>query len=73
MSTTPSSTVSDAQLPQMAAEILQEITGAEGRLFGSHARGEAGSGSSWPISASLATSFFIPRARLTRIVTGSAT
>jgi predicted nucleotidyltransferase len=37
----PKATVSEAQLQQMAAEILQEIPGAEVRLFGSHARGEA--------------------------------
>lgn len=45
MTTTPDATsqalVSEAQLQQMAAEILQEIPGAEVRLFGSHARGEA--------------------------------
>ena len=44
MTTTPSATpkasVSEAQLQQMANEILQEIPGAEVRLFGSHARGE---------------------------------
>jgi len=37
----PKATVSEAQLQQMAAEILQEIPDAEVRLFGSHARGEA--------------------------------
>ena len=41
MTTTPSFAVSERQLQQMAAEILQEIPGAEVRLFGSHARGEA--------------------------------
>jgi predicted nucleotidyltransferase len=41
----PKATVSEAQLQQMAAEILQEIPGAEVRLFGSHARGEARSDS----------------------------
>jgi predicted nucleotidyltransferase len=41
MTTTPSSVISEAQLQQMAAEIHQEIPGAEVRLFGSHARGEA--------------------------------
>jgi predicted nucleotidyltransferase len=39
-SATPQATVSEAQLQQMAAEILQEIPGAEVRLFGSHARGQ---------------------------------
>jgi uncharacterized protein len=33
--------VSESQLQQMAAVIHQEIPGAEVRLFGSHARGEA--------------------------------
>jgi predicted nucleotidyltransferase len=37
----PQATVSEAQLRQMAAEIHQEIPGAEVRLFGSHARGMA--------------------------------
>ena len=37
----PKATVSEAQLQQMAAEILQEIPEAEVRLFGSYARGEA--------------------------------
>ena len=32
---------SESLLQQMAAEIQQEIPGAEVRLFGSHARGEA--------------------------------
>jgi predicted nucleotidyltransferase len=41
MTTTPSNTTTEAQLQQMAAEILQEIPGAEVRLFGSHARGDA--------------------------------
>jgi predicted nucleotidyltransferase len=45
MTTTPNATpqalLSEAQLQQMAAEIRQEIPGAEVRLFGSHARGEA--------------------------------
>ena len=45
MTTTPDATpqalLSEAQLQQMAAEIRQEIPGAEVRLFGSHARGEA--------------------------------
>ncbi len=42
MTTTPSAAISEALLQQMAAEIQQEIPGAEVRLFGSHARGEAG-------------------------------
>ena len=37
--------VTDAQLQAMAAEICQVIPGAEVRLFGSRARGEAGPGS----------------------------
>jgi predicted nucleotidyltransferase len=37
----PHSSVSEAQLQQIAAEIHQEIPGAEVRLFGSHARGMA--------------------------------
>ena len=45
MTPTPNPTtqalVSESQLQQMAAEIHQEIPGAEVRLFGSHARGEA--------------------------------
>ena len=41
----PKATVSEAQLQQMAAEILLEIPDAEVRLFGSHARGEASSDS----------------------------
>jgi predicted nucleotidyltransferase len=44
-SATPKATVSEAQLRQMAAEILQEIHGAEVRLFDSHARGDARPGS----------------------------
>lgn len=42
MTTTPSAAISEALLQQMAAEIQQEIPGAEVILFGSHARGEAG-------------------------------
>jgi len=42
MTTTPSAAISEALLQQMAAEIQQEIPGAEVLLFGSHARGEAG-------------------------------
>ena len=38
---TPQALVSEAQLQQMAAAIRQEIPGAEVRLFGSHARGDA--------------------------------
>ena len=41
MTTTPGSVIGESQLQQMAAEIHQEIPGAEVRLFGSHARGEA--------------------------------
>lgn len=41
MTTTSPRAVDEAQLQQMAAEIHQEIPGAEVRLFGSHARGEA--------------------------------
>ncbi len=41
MTTTPSAAISEALLQQMAAEIQQEIPGAEVLLFGSHARGEA--------------------------------
>jgi predicted nucleotidyltransferase len=45
MTTTPDAILqallSEVQLQQMAAEIRQEIPGAEVRLFGSHARGEA--------------------------------
>jgi len=42
MTTTPSAAISEALLQQMAAEIQQEIPGADVILFGSHARGEAG-------------------------------
>jgi len=38
---TPTGTVNEAVLQQMAAEIHQEIPEAEVRLCGSHARGEA--------------------------------
>ena len=45
MTTTPDATpqalLSEAQLQQMAAEIRLEIPGAEVRLFGSWARGDA--------------------------------
>lgn len=41
MTRTPVSVISESQLQQMAAEIHQAIPGAEVRLFGSHARGEA--------------------------------
>lgn len=41
MTTTPNASLDEAQLHQMAAEILQEIPGAEVRLFGSWARGQA--------------------------------
>lgn len=41
MSITSSTTISEAQLQQMALEIHQEIPEAEVHLFGSHARGEA--------------------------------
>jgi predicted nucleotidyltransferase len=49
MTTTPKASVSEAQLQQMATEILQEIPGAEVRLYSygkafgydSRARGEA--------------------------------
>ena len=41
MTTSSAATVSDAQLQQMAAEIPQEIPGAEVLLFGSHVRGKA--------------------------------
>jgi predicted nucleotidyltransferase len=37
----PQASVSEAQLQRIAAEIHQEIPGAEVRLFGSHARGVA--------------------------------
>jgi len=38
---TPTTTVNEALLRQMAAEIREEIPEAEVRLFGSHARGDA--------------------------------
>lgn len=41
MTTTPLGSVNEALLRQMAAEIREEIPGAEVRLFGSHARGDA--------------------------------
>ena len=41
MTTAPAATISETQLQQMAAEIQAEIPGAEVRLFGSHARGDA--------------------------------
>lgn len=41
MTTTPLGTVNETLLRQMAAEIREEIPGAEVRLFGSHARGDA--------------------------------
>jgi predicted nucleotidyltransferase len=41
MITAPAATISETQLQQMAAEIRAEIPGAEVRLFGSHARGDA--------------------------------
>lgn len=41
MTTTPLESVSKALLRQMAAQIREEIPGAEVRLFGSHARGQA--------------------------------
>ena len=40
-SATPTGTVNEALLQQMAAEIHKEIPEAEVRLFGSHARGDA--------------------------------
>jgi len=40
-SATPTGTVNEALLQQMAAEIHQEIPEAEVRLYGSHARGDA--------------------------------
>jgi predicted nucleotidyltransferase len=40
MTTPPSATITEARLQQMAAEIRQEIPGAEVRLFGSHASGQ---------------------------------
>lgn len=45
MTTAPLTTLSEAQLQQMAAEIRDEIPEAEVRLFGSWARGEARPGS----------------------------
>ena len=41
MTNAPSSVVSQHQLQYMAAEIHEEMPGAEVCLFGSHARGEA--------------------------------
>lgn len=41
MTRAPAAAISELQLQQMAAEIRDEIPGAEVRLFGSHARGEA--------------------------------
>ena len=41
MTTAPAATISEIQLQQMAAEIRDEIPGAEVRLFGSQARGDA--------------------------------
>ena len=40
MTTTPLESVNKALLRQMAAQIREEIPGAEVRLFGSHARGQ---------------------------------
>jgi predicted nucleotidyltransferase len=45
MTTTPLESVNKALLRQMAAQIREEIPGAEVRLFGSHARGQARSDS----------------------------
>jgi predicted nucleotidyltransferase len=45
MTTTPLESVNKALLRQMAAHIREEIPGAEVRLFGSHARGQARSDS----------------------------
>jgi predicted nucleotidyltransferase len=45
MATTSFSSVTEALLRQMAAEIREEIPEAEVRLFGSHARGDARPGS----------------------------
>ncbi|MFZ9753586.1 MAG: nucleotidyltransferase domain-containing protein [Cyanobium sp.] len=42
---TPQTLVDEALLRQMAAEIREEIPGAEVRLFGSWARGDAGASS----------------------------
>jgi predicted nucleotidyltransferase len=44
-SATPESAVNKALLQQMSSEIRAEIPGAEVRLFGSHARGDARPGS----------------------------
>jgi len=44
-SATPENTVNKALLQQIASEIRAEIPGAEVRLFGSHARGDARPGS----------------------------
>ena len=44
-SATPESTVNKALLQQIASDIRAEIPGAEVRLFGSHARGNARPGS----------------------------
>ena len=41
MTTTPLESANKALLRQMAAEIREQIPGAEVRLFGSHARGQA--------------------------------
>jgi predicted nucleotidyltransferase len=41
MTTTPLESDNKALLRQMAAQIREEIPGAEVRLFGSHARGQA--------------------------------
>jgi predicted nucleotidyltransferase len=41
MTTTPLESVNKALLRQMAARIREEIPGAEVRLFGSHAHGQA--------------------------------
>ena len=41
MAITPTAISPDPQLRQMAAEICEEIPGAEVRLFGSRARGDA--------------------------------
>jgi len=45
MTRAPAAAISELQLQTMAAEIQDEIPGAEVRLFGSHARGEARSDS----------------------------
>lgn len=41
MTQAPAQAISEGQLQVMAAEIQAEIPGAEVRLFGSHARGDA--------------------------------